>query len=42
MARVMPPNANSQITEQMVCEHLQKDAQNIRVQHALSKGNMTD
>lgn len=42
MARVIPPNTNSQITEQMVCEHLQKEAQNIRAQHDLSKGNTTD
>lgn len=42
MDRVLLPNANSQITEQMVCEHLQKEAQNILVQHDLSKGNMAD
>lgn len=41
MAKIVTPNANSpkrlvQIIKQMVCEHLQKEAYNIWVQHDLS------
>lgn len=47
MAKIMAPNVNSpkclvQITKQMVCECLQKEAHNIWAQHDLSKWNMTN